>query len=108
MKVEHKNEGSYVDYSFEGTVLNFRGGEVVLELAGLQRGYPVKVAISEDSAGNLTTGAAWRYVAEVDIPAKCAAVERTGAVNPFGFPILRRVYDPFDADDVILTLWAVK
>ena len=108
MRVEYKNDGSYTGYSLDGTVLSFRGGELTFDLARLQRFNPVKVTISEDEGGNLVTGISRRYVAEVDIPAKRRAAEKTGAVNPFGFPILRRVNDSFDAAGVVLTLWAVR
>lgn len=108
MKILHKNEGKYVDYSLSGNILSFRGGELSLDLAALQRDYPVSICISEDRAGNLTLGASWRYVAELELPARRSVVEKTGVADDFGFPVLRRVYLPFSTEDAMLTLWAVK
>ena len=78
MKVLHKNDGAYADYSLDGTVLSFRGGELTLDLAELERDYPVNITVSEDGAKKLTTGVSRRYVAEIDIPARISAVEKTG------------------------------
>ena len=108
MKTEHKNEGNYAAYSYNGTVLVFRNGELTLDLARFQRDYPVNVTVSEDDAGNLVTGVSRRYVAEIAIPAKRKTAEKTGSVNPFGFPIIRRVHNQFNAEDVVLTLWAIN
>jgi len=106
MRVEFKNGGKYVDYSLDGGTISFRSGELMLDLAALQKDYPVKITVSEDSAGKLTIGAAKRYVAEIEIPERESVVEKTGVVNPFKFPVIRRVYAPFNADSVALTLWS--
>ena len=106
MVVLHKNLGTYTDYSLSGTELSFRGGELTLDLAELQRDYPVSITVSEDSDKKLTTGVSHRYVAEIDIPARDSSVEKTGVADDFGFPVLRRSYAQFDTDGVVLTLWA--
>ncbi len=108
MKILHKNEGTYVDYSLRGNILSFRGGKLTLDLGNLQRDYQVSICISEDKAGNLTLSAAWRYVAEIELPARRSIVEKTGVADDHGFPVLRRVYLPLNTEDVVLTLWAVK
>ncbi len=108
MKILHKNEGAYVDYSLSGNLLSFRGGELTLDLSELARDYPVSLCISEDAAGKLMPGAARRYVAELELPARQSIVEKTGVADDFGFPVLHRVSIPFSAEDVVLTLWAVK
>ena len=107
MKILHKNEGTYVDYSLSGNILSFREGELTVDLAELQRDYPVSICISENKAGS-HAGAAWRYVAEIELPARRSIVEKTGVADDHGFPVLRRVYLPLSTGDVVLTLWALK
>ena len=108
MRVLHKNDGTYVDYSLSGAILSLRGGQLTLDLAELERDYTVYIDISEDAAGRLTLGVAHRYVAQLELPAHRSVVEKTGVADDFGFPVLRRVYMPINTDDVALTLWGVK
>ena len=108
MKVIYKNDGEYIDYSLSGDLLSFRGGELTLNLAELERDHPVSVTVSEDGTGRLRTGVLRRYIAEIDIPARRSVVEKTGVADDFGFPVLCRAYSTFDPNGVVLTLWAVK
>ena len=108
MKILFKNEGSYITYALDGAVLSFRDGELSLELDTLQKEYPIRITVFEDGDGKLTTDLSKRYVAELEIPGKKSIVEKTGVVNPFGFPVLRFVSEPLCTDDVIMTLWASK
>lgn len=108
MKVLYKNGAPGVDYALDGARLSFRGGELTLDLEKLQRDYPVTLVVSEDREGRLTLGPAWRYVAEIEIPARRSAVRKTGAADDFGFPVLERVYFPLDTAEVTLTLWKAK
>ena len=108
MRIEYKNEGKYASYLLDGNSLIFCDGELSLDLAMLQEDYPVKLTVSKNSEGKLKTGVSERYVAEIYIPERKSIVERTGAVNPFGFPMLRYSFAPFDMDEVVLTLWAVR
>ena len=108
MKVMYKNDGEYVDYSLNGSILSFRENELTLDLAEYERDRPVCVTVSEDSDGKLVMGVSQWYIAEIDIPAIRSIVEKTGIADDFGFPVLRRVYAPFSADNVTLILWAIK
>ena len=108
MKVCYKNSGSYAEYALEGSVLSFAGGELRLDLALLQRPYPQRIIVSADEAGKPVLGAAWRYVAEIELPAAGFAVEETGVADDVGFPVLRKVREEFSAENVVLTLWALK
>lgn len=108
MNVCYKNSGSYVDYALEGSTLSLAGGRLSLDLAQLRRPYPVKLTVSEDKAGELVLGPAWRYVAEIELPAAVCSVEETGVADDVGFPVLRKVWAELSTDDVALTLWAVK
>jgi hypothetical protein len=108
MKIIHKNEGAYVDYSLNGSLLSFRSSELTLDLAQLERDYPVSITISEDETGRLIQGVSRRYIAELELPARRSFVEKTGVADDFGFPVLRRVSLAFSADNAALTLWALK
>jgi hypothetical protein len=108
MRVLYNNDGVFVNYSIDGATLTFRGGEVVLDLAEMQRDYPVNVTISEDREGRLVTGASWRYIAEVEIPARLWVIEKTGVADDIGFPVLRKLRQPIDMERVALTLWGVE
>jgi hypothetical protein len=102
-----KNDGQYAAYELCGRRLTI-GGELTLCLEELQADYPVRVYVSEDERGRLVTGAARRYVAQLDIPARVSRVEKTGIADDFGFPVLRRVYETFSSDKVTLTLWRIR
>lgn len=107
MRIKYKNSGRYVEYSLEGSVLTL-GGELHLDLAALQRPYPQTIVISADRDGKLTLGAAWRYVAEIELPAAEFSVEETGVADDVGFPVLRKAWAEFSTENVELTLWALK
>ena len=109
MKVLYKNKGTYEDYALSGTVLSFRNGDLALDIAELERDHPVNLTVYEDAEGLLsqTPGEkAQRYMAEINIPARKSLIEKTGVVDQFGYPVLRRVYPPTGTDDIVLTLWA--
>lgn len=107
MIIKLKNEGRYVPYALAGTILSFRNSELTLDLARYQHDYPIRIDISEDVNKNLVTGPAYRYIAEIDIPARVYEV-KAGVKDDLGFPKLTKTMLPFDIDKVILTLWAVE
>jgi hypothetical protein len=107
MTVTEKNCGIYVPFTLDGTKLDFRSGALTLDLRSFERDYPVHLDVSADSDGALVLGPAFRYVAELDIPAR--GYELTaGAADDFGFPKLYKTAKPFDPDKVTLTLWALE
>lgn len=106
MTVRYKNAGSYPSYSLDGHVLTIGG--LRLDLAALAQDEPLHLTISADTAGRLTLGDGHRYVAELDLPAKKYAIEKTGYTDDYGFPALRKAELPYPAEDALLTLWAEK
>ena len=104
MKVRYKNAGSYPSYSLDGSVLTI--GKLRLDLAELARDEPQHLTVSADEAGRLMLGAGYRYVAELDLPARRYAIEKIGYTDDFGCPALRKAELPYPTEDVVLTLWA--
>ena len=108
MREFYKNKGKYVNYVPAGTQLSFRDDAFCLDLAELQKDYPVEITLYEDHMGKLTTDLSRRYLAEITIPARRSVVEKTGVTDAFGFPVLKKTYLPLDMDEVEITLWAQR
>ena len=106
MIVNKKNQGNYVQYELTGSKLSIRQGELALDLSRYERDYPVHLDISENAYGMLVMGSSYRYVAEIDIPAREYQIEK-GEKDDLGFPKLSKKAVTFDAEKVSLTLWAV-
>ena len=107
MQIFEKTPGPHVAYRLEGSCIEFRDGELRLDLARYMRDFPVHLIISENAFGMLVTGPAHRYVAELDLPARRYAIE-VGAADDIGFPRLYRRPQPLNPDDVTLTLWGME
>jgi hypothetical protein len=105
MRLNKKNQGSYIQYELNGSRISLRGGELTLDLAQLERDYAVHLDISQNTAGQLVMGPSYRYSAEIDIPARVYIVEK-GEADDLGFPKLTRRAVPLDMEKVELTLWA--
>ncbi len=107
MIINEKNCGIYVPFTLDGTSLDLRSGALTLDLQSFERDYPVHLDISADEYGALVLGPGFRYVAELDIPAR--EYELTvDAADDFGFPKLLKKAKPFNPDKVGLTLWALE
>ncbi len=97
MIIIEKNEGTKVDYSVNGTKINF-AGEITLDLKKYERDFPVHLDICMDKFGFLTMGLAERYVAQIDIPERQYTMQE-GEEEPQPVPV------DFSMDNVTLTLW---
>jgi hypothetical protein len=107
MIINRKNKGSYIPYTQTGSQLSFRQGALKLDLSRYERDYPVHLDISEDDSGKLVVGSSFRYIVEIDIPARGYKVS-AGEKDDMGFALLTKTAVPFDVDKVTLTLWAVE
>jgi hypothetical protein len=108
MILRKKNEGTYIPFasSGDGTRIGFADGALEIDLAAEQRGYPRHIDISEDEDGKLVTGPAFRYIAELDIPAVAYEIYKKGYADDVGIEQVGRKTLPLDTDRVVLTLWA--
>ena len=109
MIIINKQEGPHVEYELKDTVLSFHGGELEIDLAEQQGGYPVHFDISVNPDGKLVIGSAFRYVAEIDIPARVNKLNyKEKLADDLGIVQAYRTTEPFDIEQVTLTLWAWK
>jgi len=101
MIVIDKNVGPKIPYEVNGTKITF-DDDLMLNLAKRQNDEPVHLIISYDKSRALQIGVAdlWRYVAEIDIPAK--QYEEPEGEEEAPVPL------PLDMDNVTLTLWAIE
>lgn len=101
MIVKEKNVGPKIPYEVIGTKIIF-DDDLMLNLAKRQNDEPVHIVISRNKARALQIGTAdlWRYVAEIDIPAK--QYEEPEGEEEAPVPL------PLDMDTVTLTLWAIE
>lgn len=106
MIIKKKNNGSYIPYALKGTQVSFNNDELTVDLAQHQRDWPVTLDISADQTGALVLGPSYRYVAQIDIPARSYTIAK-GKADDFGFPQLSKIPVPLDTEQVTLTLWAV-
>jgi hypothetical protein len=107
MIVKYKNEGKYIPYELNGTVLSFGNGELEIDLAARQCGYMYRIAVSLEADGGLEEGQTHRYVAEIDIPARVYKLNYKGCTDDLGIVQAYRTTEPFDESKVVLTLWAL-
>jgi hypothetical protein len=70
MIIREKNKDTAKNQQLSGTLVAFRDGELTINLAEYEQDYPVHIDISEDEQGKLVTGPGYRYLAEIDIPAR--------------------------------------
>jgi hypothetical protein len=106
MIVKNKNKGSYIPYALTGTQVSFKGGALTVDLTEHQRDWPVTLDISANQTGALVIGPSYRYVAQLDIPARSYTIVK-GKADDFGFPQLSKIPVPLDMEQVTLTLWAM-
>ena len=101
MIVIDKNVGPKIPYEVIGTKIIF-DDDLMLNLAKRQADEPVHLIISYNKSRSLQIGVAdlWRYVAEIDIPAKEYAEPESEEAPPVPLPL--------DMDKVTLTLWAIE
>ena len=69
MKVIEVNEGPKVSYEVDKTRVTFND-ELMLNLAKYEQDDDVHIDICADKNGNLSTATAFRYVAQIEIPAR--------------------------------------
>lgn len=100
MIVIEKNDGPKIEYTVNGTRINFRD-ELALDLAKYERDYPVHLDICENRDGMLVMSISDYYVAQIDIP------ERQYEEEIIGEEMVRTPI-PFDMDKVTLTLWSIE
>ena len=101
MTVIEKNEGPKIEYEVIGSKIIF-DDDLMLNLAKREADEPVHIVISRNKARELVIGTEdlYRYVAEIDIPARAYTEPENEGDAPE--PV------PFDMDNVTLTLWAVE
>lgn len=106
MIVVEKNAGTKIDYEVNNnkTTITF-DDELTLKLSKLEKDEPVHKDICFDKSGDLVVGAAagWRYVAEIDIPAR----RYEEIPDPEDPEQTIREPIPLDMDTVTLTLWSI-
>ena len=114
MKVIYKTpaaEDSHLEYELAKTRLTLND-ELSVKLDKYERDEDAHLDICQDCYGNLVLGVipglAQRYAAQIDIPARTYHDEDSGEVNDDGEPIIRPVADPFNVDNVTLTLWEME
>jgi hypothetical protein len=108
MILKQKSGGSCVQYELVENVLCFRNGELKVDLAGLEENHPVHIDICEDANGRLVRGPSYRYIAEIDIPAREVSVRKSGKTDDMGIPEVIKTIVPFDSNKAVLTLWPTE
>lgn len=101
MIVIEKNEGTKIEYEVSKTKITF-ADELMLNLAKLEKDWPVHKDICMDADGDLTTGVGdgLYYVAEIDIPAR----EYEDQESEEDLPAAKPLY----MSKVTLTLWGLE
>lgn len=109
MIINYKQDGTYIDYKLRDTMLSFMDGALEIDLAEMQAGYPVHLDVSMDENGKLLIGPSHRYIAEIDIPARVNKLNyKEKQADDLGIVQAYRTTEPFDVEQVELTLWAWK
>lgn len=110
MNIIHKNEGTKIPYTVSGSKITF-DDEVMYNLTKYERDEASHIDLCRDKFGNLVSGvipgAAERYVAQIDIPARRYNYVPDG-VDEDGNPKQKQVAEPLDMERVTLTLWSVE
>ncbi len=100
MIIVEKNDGPKIEYTANGTRINFRD-ELALDLSKYERDYPVHLDICENRDGMLVMNISDYYVAQIDIPERLYD-EQIIDEETVRTPV------PFSMDRVTLTLWAIE
>ena len=109
MIINYKQDGPHIDYELRGTKLSFRGGALEIDLEEQQAGYTVHLDVCANVNGELKIGPSYRYVAEIDIPARVNVLNyKEKLADDLGIVQAYRTTEPFDIEQVVLTLWAWK
>lgn len=110
MNIIHKNEGTKIPYTVNGSKITF-DDEVMYNLTKYERDEASHIDLCRDKFGNLVSGVipgtAERYVAQIDIPARRYNYVPDG-VDEDGNPKQKQVAEPLDMERVTLTLWSVE
>lgn len=105
--IREANVGYKVEYTINGSYINFRDGECIVDLAKRQEDWASETQFWFDQSYHCAVGMSGsRRIAMVQIPAKKYHDETvtdatTGAVTT------KRVADPFDISKCVLILWAI-
>lgn len=113
MNIIEMNEGRKIDYTIDKTKINFND-ELMLNLAKYEQDRVITIDICSDINGNLSTAVAFKYVAQIEIPARKYIIGE--ADNPeyneddeqSKRSIETKELIPFDIDKVTLRLWSVE
>lgn len=90
-----------VSYSITGNIIDFRDGELTLDLSKYERDFDVVIDITENNYKMLQTGISKTYVAQISIPA------RTYTVSIVDEETIKTANE-FSIDNCELKLWEVK
>ena len=112
MKVIEVDEGKKIPYETSKTKITF-DDELMLNLAKYEQDDDVNIDICSDKNGNLSTAPAFRYVAQIEIPAR--QYKEVEVENPDYDPddetsketIVNREPIPFSMDNVTLKLYSI-
>ena len=108
MKISYKKNGGPVcDWALTDNILTFDGA-LSLDLEALSADGPRTLYISRNDDGETILGCGDRYIAEVKLPPREYRIEKIGYTDDFGYPALRKICLPVDADSVELTLWPIE
>lgn len=107
MIIEKINDAKkVVEHSIEGNSVNFRNGELVLDLSKYEREFDVILDMTENQFGMLQMGLSKTYVAQVFIPARTYAetIVNEGTEEEK----VQRVANEFNIEKCELRLWEVN
>lgn len=109
MKVIEVNEGPKVSYEVDKTRVTFND-ELMLNLAKYEQDDDVHIDICADKNGNLSTATAFRYVAQIEIPARqYREVETENPENEDSLKtIVKKEAISFSLDNVTLKLYSLN
>lgn len=113
MKVIEVNEGPKVSYEVDKTRVTFND-ELMLNLVKYEQDDDVHIDICADKNGNLSTATAFRYVAQIEIPAR--RYREVETENPDYNPenedsrktIVKKEAISFSLDNVTLKLYSLN
>ena len=100
--------GPYLTYSLVDGVLSFGEDQLSFILSDLEEDFPVHIDVCKDENDVLVQGIAYRYAAQIDIPARSYQLDKTGGADQTGIPFIVKKVVPFDLQNVVLTLWPLK